>query len=236
MTQSYSRPSKMGSIANDEDSFSDVIAAISEGKYSWACVLILKSAGYNPLHYMPYRTYNRIIKANLNLGKRQKRSSSSTQESNSKIRSSSQQKSADQKSMEQKATGQKYTERNHEQREQNKIRTCIKQSVRQGSEQSVRQGIRQNPGRGQAVVQTSMSISSRSVHRGLQSASQAPSTPSSIDPSSRAQSELLRDSDCNRCAPLAKIKDLSHLSSASEQSCQETKGAEVWLPSLFVSH
>ncbi|NEQ28069.1 MAG: HetP family heterocyst commitment protein, partial [Microcoleus sp. SIO2G3] len=29
---------------------------------SWACVLILRSAGYNPLHYLPYRTYARLVK------------------------------------------------------------------------------------------------------------------------------------------------------------------------------
>lgn len=57
-----------GNTLDKEQAFSDVIAAISEGKYSWACVLMLRAAGYNPLHYMPYRTYNRIIKANLNLG------------------------------------------------------------------------------------------------------------------------------------------------------------------------
>ncbi len=47
------------------EEFTQVIAAISEGKYSWACVLILQIAGYNPLHYIPYRTYNRLVKDNL---------------------------------------------------------------------------------------------------------------------------------------------------------------------------
>ncbi len=47
------------------EEFTEVITAISEGKYSWACVLILKIAGYNPLHYIPYRTYNRLIKDNV---------------------------------------------------------------------------------------------------------------------------------------------------------------------------
>lgn len=41
-----------------------VFEAILEGKYSWACVLILKFAGYNPLHYIPYRTYRRLLKEN----------------------------------------------------------------------------------------------------------------------------------------------------------------------------
>jgi hypothetical protein len=45
--------------------FNQVIDAILSGKYSWACVLILKFGGYNPLHYIPYRTYNRIVKDNV---------------------------------------------------------------------------------------------------------------------------------------------------------------------------
>jgi hypothetical protein len=45
--------------------FEQIIEAILEGKYSWACVLILQFSGYNPLHYIPYRTYNRICKDNL---------------------------------------------------------------------------------------------------------------------------------------------------------------------------
>ncbi|MBE9033251.1 HetP family heterocyst commitment protein [filamentous cyanobacterium LEGE 11480] len=48
----------------EPDQFNQVIEAILSGKYSWACVLILKFAGYNPLHYIPYRTYNRIMKDN----------------------------------------------------------------------------------------------------------------------------------------------------------------------------
>lgn len=43
---------------------SEVIKAIVEGKYSWACVLMLRSCGYNPLHYIPYRTYQRLLKEN----------------------------------------------------------------------------------------------------------------------------------------------------------------------------
>jgi hypothetical protein len=47
-----------------EQQFEEVVDAILAGKYSWACVLILRAAGYNPLHYIPYRTYNRLIKQN----------------------------------------------------------------------------------------------------------------------------------------------------------------------------
>lgn len=45
-----------------EAQFTEVVDAIVSGKYSWACVLILRFAGYNPLHYIPYRTYNRLMK------------------------------------------------------------------------------------------------------------------------------------------------------------------------------
>lgn len=44
------------------DKLDQIIEAIAVGKYSWACVLMLRFSGYNPLHYMPYSTYNRIVK------------------------------------------------------------------------------------------------------------------------------------------------------------------------------
>ena len=46
-----------------EDQFDRVVDAIASGKYSWACLLILRFAGYNPLHYIPHRTYNRLMKS-----------------------------------------------------------------------------------------------------------------------------------------------------------------------------
>lgn len=46
------------------EQFEQIVEAILAGKYSWACVLILRFAGYNPLHYIPYRTYNRLTKEN----------------------------------------------------------------------------------------------------------------------------------------------------------------------------
>ncbi|WP_341526577.1 HetP family heterocyst commitment protein [Nostoc sp. UHCC 0302] len=46
-----------------------IIKAILLGKYSWACVLILHFAGYNPLEYIPYRTYIRLVKNNYLLDK-----------------------------------------------------------------------------------------------------------------------------------------------------------------------
>ncbi len=52
------------SKAMTPEQFTQVVEAILNGKYSWACVLILRFAGYNPLHYIPYRTYNRLMKDN----------------------------------------------------------------------------------------------------------------------------------------------------------------------------
>ena len=46
------------------EQFDQVVEAIIAGKYSWACVLLLRFAGHNPLHYIPYRTYNRLVKEN----------------------------------------------------------------------------------------------------------------------------------------------------------------------------
>jgi hypothetical protein len=51
------------------DQFNQVVDAILAGKYSWACVLILRFSGYNPLHYIPYRTYNRLLKDNAQVNK-----------------------------------------------------------------------------------------------------------------------------------------------------------------------
>jgi hypothetical protein len=45
-----------------DQQFSHVVAAITKGNYSWACVLFLQFSGYNPALYFPYRTYKRLIK------------------------------------------------------------------------------------------------------------------------------------------------------------------------------
>jgi hypothetical protein len=52
------------SKAMTTDQFDQVVEAISEGRYSWACVLILRFAGYNPVHFIPIRTYSRLLKEN----------------------------------------------------------------------------------------------------------------------------------------------------------------------------
>ncbi|WP_017652214.1 HetP family heterocyst commitment protein [Fortiea contorta] len=46
-----------------------IIKAVLAGKYSWACVLFLHFVGYNPIKYIPYRTYIRLLKNNCLLGK-----------------------------------------------------------------------------------------------------------------------------------------------------------------------
>ena len=50
--------------AMNPQQFEQIVEAILAGKYSWACVLMLRIVGYNPLHYIPYRTYNRLLKEN----------------------------------------------------------------------------------------------------------------------------------------------------------------------------
>ncbi|MBD2691163.1 HetP family heterocyst commitment protein [Anabaena catenula] len=41
-----------------------IVKAIISGKYSWACVLLLRYSGHNPIEYIPYRTYIRLLKNN----------------------------------------------------------------------------------------------------------------------------------------------------------------------------
>ncbi len=64
---SYSNTKLNQTMTNEQ--FDQVVSAILDGKYSWACLLILRFTGYNPLHYIPYRTYNRLMKGNCQYGK-----------------------------------------------------------------------------------------------------------------------------------------------------------------------
>ena len=63
MNQKISSNTNVNKTIKSEQ-FNQIVEAILEGKYSWACVLLLRFAGYNPLHYIPYRTYNRLAKEN----------------------------------------------------------------------------------------------------------------------------------------------------------------------------
>lgn len=64
MNQQFTYTNSKLDKAMTTEQFNQVVEAILAGKYSWACVLILRFAGYNPLHYIPYRTYNRLVKDN----------------------------------------------------------------------------------------------------------------------------------------------------------------------------
>lgn len=46
------------------EQFAQILTAIVEGKYSWACVLLLHWAKYQPQNYIPYRTYRRLMSTN----------------------------------------------------------------------------------------------------------------------------------------------------------------------------
>lgn len=52
-----------------DEQLNQIIEAILAGKYSWACFLLLRCTGYDPLHYIPYRTYNRLVKENCQIPK-----------------------------------------------------------------------------------------------------------------------------------------------------------------------
>ncbi len=54
---------QMSKKINNEQ-IEQILKAIIAGKYSWACVLILRFSGYNPIDYIPYRTYIRLLKNN----------------------------------------------------------------------------------------------------------------------------------------------------------------------------
>lgn len=51
------------------EQFANLTEAILDGEYSWACVLLLQSVGENPLHYVPYRTYYRLVKKHTRIKK-----------------------------------------------------------------------------------------------------------------------------------------------------------------------
>ncbi|HLO84026.1 MAG TPA: HetP family heterocyst commitment protein [Nostocaceae cyanobacterium] len=46
------------------EQINQLIQFIHEGKYSWACVVMLRLFGENPLHFIPQRTYSRLMKEN----------------------------------------------------------------------------------------------------------------------------------------------------------------------------
>lgn len=64
MTQRISFSSTSVNKTIQDEQLNQIIEAILAGKYSWACFLLLRCTGYDPLHYIPYRTYNRLVKEN----------------------------------------------------------------------------------------------------------------------------------------------------------------------------
>lgn len=89
MTYQTSYPSMNIDKKMNPEQFAQVVDAILEGKYSWACVLILRFTGYNPLHYIPYRTYNRLLKENCQVGRSSRRATNSVNTDNLGSQSSS---------------------------------------------------------------------------------------------------------------------------------------------------
>jgi hypothetical protein len=47
-----------------QEQFQKIIKAIILGKYAWACVLFLDFSGCDPLDYIPYETYTKLIEDN----------------------------------------------------------------------------------------------------------------------------------------------------------------------------
>ncbi|MEA5619769.1 HetP family heterocyst commitment protein [Cronbergia sp. UHCC 0137] len=64
MTQNFANSNTANGKKINTDEVEEIIKAIICGKYSWACVLILRFSGYNPMDYIPYRTYIRLLKNN----------------------------------------------------------------------------------------------------------------------------------------------------------------------------
>ncbi|MDJ0599950.1 MAG: HetP family heterocyst commitment protein [Crocosphaera sp.] len=89
MTQSFYNQKNQLTRSMTEQQFEEIVGAIVAGKYSWACVLILQTAGYNPLHYIPYRTYNRLIKDNC-LNKSNQKVKSAQKQSSNQVKSAQQ--------------------------------------------------------------------------------------------------------------------------------------------------
>lgn len=79
MTSQFHHSANHSQVGIKPEQLDEIIAAILAGKYSWACFLLLQCTGYNPLDYIPYRTFNRLLKENSQIRK------SETQPGRSKI-------------------------------------------------------------------------------------------------------------------------------------------------------
>ena len=61
--QPFSSNTRLDKMISEEQ-LAQILKAIMAGKYSWACLLLLRFNGYNPVDYIPYNTYNRLLKQN----------------------------------------------------------------------------------------------------------------------------------------------------------------------------
>lgn len=75
----------------NHEQLNQIIEAILAGKYSWACFLLLRCTGYDPLQYIPYRTYNRLLKENCYVGNSSRQAKTESQHSESHSSSTSSQ-------------------------------------------------------------------------------------------------------------------------------------------------
>ncbi|MEG4277687.1 HetP family heterocyst commitment protein [Microcoleus sp. MON1_C1] len=72
MTSQFHNSANHSQIGIKPEQLDEIISAILAGKYSWACFLLLRCTGYNPLDYIPYRTSNRLLKENSQISKSSK--------------------------------------------------------------------------------------------------------------------------------------------------------------------
>ncbi|MFN6570912.1 HetP family heterocyst commitment protein [Dendronalium sp. ChiSLP03b] len=72
MNEEFSNCSQTLNKIISSEEWEPIIKAIVAGKYSWACILTLHVIGLNPIEYIPYRTYMRLLKNNCILAKSSK--------------------------------------------------------------------------------------------------------------------------------------------------------------------
>lgn len=69
MNSQFNHSANLSQVGIKPEQLDEIISAILAGKYSWACFLLLRCTGYNPLDYIPYRTSNRLLKENTQMRK-----------------------------------------------------------------------------------------------------------------------------------------------------------------------
>ncbi|MEG3841757.1 HetP family heterocyst commitment protein [Microcoleus sp. herbarium14] len=69
MNSQFHHSANHSQVGIKPEQLDEIISAILAGKYSWACFLLLRCTGYNPLDYIPYRTSNRLLKENSQIRK-----------------------------------------------------------------------------------------------------------------------------------------------------------------------